>query len=71
MIKVILLDHSLTKAKGHSDFKIQTCFPQNLLSHLKTKCYTKAYGIMGMEYFTNKLGHMLKMAAMPIYDKNL
>ena len=27
--------HYLTLAKGHSDFKIKTCFSQKLLSHLE------------------------------------
>ena len=26
---------------------------------------------MGIKFYTNELGHMTKMAAMPIYDKNL
>ena len=30
----------------------------------------KAYGRMRMKFFTNELGHMTKMAAMPIYGKN-
>ena len=29
----------------------------------------KAYGRMGMNFFTNELGHMTMMAAMPIYEK--
>ena len=28
-------DHYLTLAKGHSDFKIKSCFSQELLSHLE------------------------------------
>ena len=31
----------------------------------------KAYGIMGMIIYTNELGHMTNMAAMPTYGKNL
>ena len=31
----------------------------------------KAYGRMRMKIYTNELGHMTKMAAMPIYGKNL
>ena len=31
----------------------------------------KAYGRMGMKIFINELGHMTKMAAMPIYGKKL
>ena len=29
----------------------------------------KAYGRMGMKIFINELGHMTKMAAVPIYGK--
>ena len=31
----------------------------------------KAYGRMGMKIYTNELGHMTKLAVMPIYGKNL
>ena len=31
----------------------------------------KAWGRIGMKIYTNELGHMTKMAAMPIYGKNL
>ena len=31
----------------------------------------KAYGRTGMKIYTNDLGHMTNMAAMPIYGKNL
>ena len=31
----------------------------------------KAYGRMGMKMYTNELGHMTKMAAMPIYGKTV
>ena len=34
----------------------------------KTKFHMKAYGNAGMNIYTNELGHMTKMAAMPIYD---
>ena len=29
----------------------------------------KAYGRMGMKIYINEMGHMTKMAAMPIYGK--
>ena len=29
----------------------------------------KAYGRMGMKIYINELGFMIKMAAMPIYEK--
>ena len=31
----------------------------------------KAWGRMGMKIYTNELGHMANMAAMPIYGKIL
>ena len=31
----------------------------------------KAYGRMGMKIYTNELGHIANMAAMPIYGKHL
>ena len=31
----------------------------------------KAYGRMGMKICINEMGHMTKMAAMPIYGKTL
>ena len=31
----------------------------------------KAWGGIGMKIYTNELGHMTNIAAMPIYGKNL
>ena len=36
-----------------------------------TKVQMKAGGRIGMKICTNEVGHMTKMAAMPIYGKNL
>ena len=33
--------------------------------------HMKAYGSMAMKIYTNEWSHMTKMAAMPIYGKNL
>ena len=33
--------------------------------------HMKANGWMGMKIYTNEVGNMAKMAAMPIYGKNL
>ena len=54
--------HYLTLAKGHSDFKIKTCFSQETF---ETKFHIKAYGNTGI------LSHMTKMATMPLYGKNI
>ena len=35
------------------------------------KIHMKAKGRMGMKIYTNELGHITNMAAMPIYGKNL
>ena len=65
-------NHSLTLVKGHSDFKMKLFFSETVRS-FETKMQMKAYGRKGMKIYTciNELGHMTKMAAMPIYDKNL
>ena len=38
---------------------------------IMNKIYMKAWGRIGMKIYTNELGHMTNMAAMPIYGKNL
>ena len=63
--------HPLTLVKDHSDFKVKTCFSQKQLGDFGTKVHMKAYGRMGMKICIHELGHMTKMAAMPIYGKNL
>ena len=62
--------HSLTLIKGHSDFEVKTCFLKTVES-FGTKIHMKALGRIGMKIYINELGHMTKMAAMPIYGKNL
>ena len=65
--------HSLTLIKGHSDFKVKTCFSQNskTVGSFGTKLHMKAWGRIGMKSYTNELGHMTNMAALPEYGKNL
>ena len=36
-----------------------------------TKVHMRAQGRMGMKIHTNELGHLINMAAMPMYGKNL
>ena len=36
-----------------------------------TKVHMKVLGAIGMKIYTNELGHMTNMAAMPIYGRNL
>ena len=54
----------MTLAKDHPDFKVKTCFSLKKLGDLEP-------GRIGMKIYTNDLGHMTNMAAMPIYGKNL
>ena len=63
--------HFLTLVKGHSDFKVKTCFSQKQVGPFKTKAHMKAKERMGMKTYTHELGHMTNMATMPIYGKNL
>ena len=63
--------HSLTLVKGHSDFNVKTCFSQKTVGRFGTKIEMKALGRKGMKIYTNELGHMTNMAAMPIYAENL
>ena len=64
-------DSSLIFAKGYPDFKIKTCFSQKLLSHLKPDFTGKLLGAVEMKTYTNGIGHMTKMAALPNYGKYL
>ena len=63
--------HSLTLIKGHSDFNGKTCFSQKQFGDLEPKFIMKTLGRIAINIYTNELGHMTKMAAMPIYGKNL
>ena len=56
--------------KGHIDFNVKTRFA-GTVGRFGTKAHMKALGRMAMKIFTNELGHMTSMAAMPIYAKNL
>ena len=64
-------DHSLNLVKGHSDFKVNTFFSQKQVGRFGPKIHMKAEVRMGMIIYTNELGHLTNMAAMPIYSKNL
>ena len=63
--------HSWTLVKGHSDFKVKTCFFSKTVGRFGSKLHMKAWGGIGMKIYTNELGRMTNMAAMPIYGKNL
>ena len=52
-------------------FQSSNLFFTEIVWRFGTKAHMKAEGRMGMKIYTNELGHMTKMAAMPIYCKNL
>ena len=63
--------HSLTLIQGHSDsifsnfFFLETAWP------IEAKFYVEPPCDEGAKVLSNGLGHMTKMAAMPICGKNL
>ena len=54
--------------KDHSDFIVKTGFLRNIWL-IRSQSSYESYWKMGMKFFTNELGHITKMAAMPIYVK--
>ena len=58
--------HSLTMVKGHSDFKVKTCFSQKQLGYLEPKFIWKLKGEWEWKFI-----QMTNMATMPIYGKSL
>ena len=57
--------HSLPLVKGHSDFKVKTCFSHIQLGDWNQNSYESLRENRN-EIYTNELGHMTNMAAMPI-----
>ena len=51
-------------------FQSLNLFFSKTLGQFGTKVHMKAWGGIGMKIYTNELGHMTNMAAMPIYGKN-
>ena len=62
--------HSLTLVKDHSDFNVKTCFLRNSWVIWNQSSYESLWE-NGNEIYINELGHMIMMAAMPIYGKTL
>ena len=60
--------HSLILVQGHSDSTFSNLFSLESLCRLKPNFM---WLLRGMEIVFNYLGHMTKMAAMPIYGKNI
>ena len=62
--------HSLTLVKGHSDLNVKTFFLKDSSAIWNQSLY-ESLRRMGMKIYTNELGHMTNMAAMPMYGKNV
>ena len=60
--------HYLIFAKGHSVFKIFVF--SKTVELFETKYHVNDFGSTEMKIYTNGLGHMTKIAAMPMYGKN-
>ena len=58
--------HSLTLVKGHSDFKVKTCFFTETVGRFGTKAHMKANVRMGMKML--KLGFLKNSLA--IWNQN-
>ena len=63
--------HSFTLVKGHSDFKVKTCFSQKQLGDLEPKFIWKLKGKWEWKFIQMSRVTLINMAAMPIYGKNL
>ena len=62
--------HSLTLVKGHSDFKVKTCFSQKQLGDLEPEFIWKLKGKWDRK-FIQMSWVITNMAALSIYGKNL
>ena len=58
------------KGQGHSDLNVKTCFSQKQLGVWSQSSY-ESLRENGNEIYTNELGHITNMTAMPINGKNL
>ena len=63
--------HSLTLVQGHSDSTFSNFFFLEAAWPIEAKFYVEPPWAGGTKVLSNSLGHMTKMAAMPIYGKNL
>ena len=64
-------NHSLTLAQGHSDSTVSNVFFLETAWPIEAKFYVKPPWNGRTKVWSNGLGHMTKIAAMPIYGKNL
>ena len=63
--------HSLTLVQGHSDSIFSNVFFLETAWPIEAKFYVEPPWDGWMKVWSNGLGHITKMAAMPIYGKNL
>ena len=63
--------HSLILVQSHSDFKVKLVFLKYSGAIWNQNSYESLRENIKMKIYTNELGHMTNMAAMPIYGKNL
>ena len=63
--------HSLTLVQGHSDSTFSNFFFLETAWPIEAKFYVEPPWDGGTKVWSNGLGHMTKMATMPIYGKNL
>ena len=61
--------HLLILVQGHSDLTFSNFFFLATAWPIKAKFYVEPPLDGGTKVLSNGLGHMTKMAAMPIYDK--
>ena len=62
---------SLTLVQGHSDSTFSNFFSLETTKSIKAKFFMEPSWDRGTKFCSNDLGHMTKVAAIPIYGKNL
>ena len=63
--------HSLTLDQGHSDSTFSNFFSWEIAMMIEAKFHVDPPWDGGTKVFSNGLGHMTKIATMPIYGKNM
>ena len=63
--------HSLTLVQGHSNSTFSNFFSRETARAIEAKFHVEPQWDRGTKEYSNCPGHMTKMAAMPIYGKNM
>ena len=63
--------HSLTLVQGHSDSTLTNCFSLETAGPTEAKFHMEPPWDWETKVYSNGPGHIIKMAAMPIYGKSL